>query len=46
MDKPSPHEAAHQWVFRVPKERHFAVSHSWIRDRGVSLSVGYSQIYE
>lgn len=46
MDTPSPHESAHQWVFRVPKERHFAVSHSWIRDRGVSLSIGYSQIYE
>lgn len=45
-DKPSPHEAKHDWVFRVAKERHFAVTVDWIRDRGVSLNIGYSQIYE
>ncbi|MEL7281020.1 MAG: hypothetical protein AAFY35_02485 [Pseudomonadota bacterium] len=46
QNKPSPHEAAHQWVFNVPAERHFAVSLDWAREDGVSINVGYSQIYE
>ncbi len=45
-DKPSPHEAEHQWVYRVPAERHFAVSLDWYRERGVSINIGYSQIYD
>ncbi len=46
MDKPSPHEAAHQWVMRVPAKRHFAASLDWQREQGVMLGIGYSQIYE
>ncbi|MEL7012364.1 MAG: hypothetical protein AAFO72_03685, partial [Pseudomonadota bacterium] len=45
-NKPSPHEAKHDWVFSVPAERHFAVTLDWVRDRGVSINIGYSQIYE
>lgn len=45
-NKPSPHEAKHDWVYNVPAERHFAVTLDWIRDRGVSINIGYSQIYE
>ena len=46
MNKPSPHEAAHQWVWSKSKDRHFAVSMEWIADRGVTLAVGYSQKYD
>lgn len=46
QNKPSPHEAQHQWVFNVPAERHFAVSLDWAREDGLSINVGYSQIYE
>lgn len=45
-NKPSPHEAKHDWVFNVPAERHFAVTLDWFRERGVSINIGYSQIYE
>lgn len=45
-DKPSPHEAQHEWVHRVAEERHFAVTLDWYRDQGVSINIGYSQIYE
>lgn len=45
-NNPSPHEAAHQWVYNVPAERHFAVSMDWAREDGVSINIGYSQIYE
>jgi len=46
MDKPSPHESAHQWVWSKTKDRHFAASMQWIADRGVTLAVGYSQKYD
>ncbi|MEO0774675.1 MAG: hypothetical protein AAFZ04_16015 [Pseudomonadota bacterium] len=46
QNKPSPHEAEHQWVFRIPSERHFAVSLDWYRERGISINIGYSQVYD
>ncbi|MEO0370736.1 MAG: hypothetical protein AAF231_04690 [Pseudomonadota bacterium] len=46
QNKPSPHEAEHQWVFRVAAERHFAVSLDWERESGVSVNIGYSQVYD
>lgn len=45
-DDPSPHVDGHQWVFNNPRDRHFAVSLDWQRERGVMLGVGYRQIYE
>jgi len=46
MDKPSPHESAHQWVWSKTKDRHYAASMEWRADRGVTLAVGYSQKYD
>jgi hypothetical protein len=45
-DPASPHEEKHEWMFRVPAERHFAVTLEWQTEDGVSLAIGYSQIYE
>lgn len=45
-NNPSPHEEGYQWVFSVPRDRHFAASLTWQTEDGVTLSVGYSQIYE
>jgi hypothetical protein len=45
-DDPSPHVDGHQWVFSNPRDRHFAVSLDWQRERGITLAVGYRQIYE
>jgi hypothetical protein len=46
MEYPSPHQKGHQWVFSVPKDRHFATSLDWTADRGLTLAVGYSQRYD
>jgi hypothetical protein len=45
-DTPSPHEDKHEWVFRVPAERHFAATLTWQAEQGVTLGIGYRQIYD
>ncbi|RDC71777.1 hypothetical protein DLJ49_13020 [Rhodovulum sp. 12E13] len=45
-DTPSPHEDKHEWVFRVPAERHFAATLTWQVEDGVTLGIGYRQIYD
>lgn len=42
----SPHDEKHEWVRNIPGERHFAATLEWRADRGVTLGIGYRQIYE
>jgi hypothetical protein len=42
----SPHDEKHERVRSFPGDRHFAATLEWQAERGVTLGIGYRQLYE
>ena len=45
-DDPSPHVDGHDWVASYPGQMHQAVTLRWETDSGITLAIGFRQLYE